>query len=321
METTTWKGGGIPFGYAYENKKLIADKWVRNVFIMIYNLALKEKLSAREIARRLNERGFKGKRGKAWSYKTVAYLFTPEKIEFYSGFRDGAPGDWEPLITQDMAKKLILLKTVSTAAPRPRKNKFLLPGLGICYCGLCGGPIKSAQSKMKNNEANFYYFCSNKAMYSNSKCPSSRLHRQDIVDGILLDNILNHSLNIPALKRYNEKYIKVRNSGLETELAELSVEMSNLNKQKTSAKSSEQLKEITVRIVALSEKQTKLIEEKLSTFDFTDLRNLHRLSIENKRIGLLALVKNISLFNDYMDIEYHFPIDDSGKKNVRFSYE
>ncbi len=130
--------GRPPYGYKVGNRRrleLVADEAV--VVRYIYRLYLHEGLGIRLIARRLNEEGFKTRKGGNWSMVSIrdilrnrAYLGT------YSRFGVRVPGSHPALVSPDDFNQVQERLTARRTSFTPRTvAPFLLSGLA--YCGYC----------------------------------------------------------------------------------------------------------------------------------------------------------------------------------------
>lgn len=131
--------GRPPYGYAVGDRhrlEVIPDEAA--VVRRIFRLYLTENLGIRLIARRLNEEGYRTRRGGNWSMVTIrdilrnrAYLGT------YARFGVRVPGSHAAIITQDEFRRAGERLAARRTGGGPRNvSPFLLSG--FAYCGSCG---------------------------------------------------------------------------------------------------------------------------------------------------------------------------------------
>lgn len=69
-----YTGGGVPLGYAVENKDLVVDVPTSSTVQLIYKMKKKQRKGLRQIARHLNDTGVPTARGGKWYAGTVKYI-------------------------------------------------------------------------------------------------------------------------------------------------------------------------------------------------------------------------------------------------------
>lgn len=134
--------GRAPYGYGVGDKHRLEP--IREEAALIrymFRLYNRESLGIRLVARRLNEEGYRTRRGGNWSMVTIrdilrnrAYLGT------YSRFGVRVPGSHPALITADDYRRAQeRMSRRRTAGGKRAMNPFLLSGLA--YCGYCGNRL------------------------------------------------------------------------------------------------------------------------------------------------------------------------------------
>jgi hypothetical protein len=322
---TTWEGGGIPVGYLYDKelKQLYFDPKLKPVVQLIFDFALSG-LSALQIAGELNKRKMRSKQGNEWSYKTVAYLFTPAKLMFYAGFQDEKQGNWPSIISVTTAEKLIAKNVVSTVLPRPRHNVFLLSGLDICYCGYCGGKIKSSTTK-RAKTTNHYYLCGNKQMRGAVYCPESKVIPQQLLNDKIIASVLTQHDNLKSIQKFSvafrERTIKSSHSALNTITKQIN---QLLVKQNKTSKTSE-LNSIGKEIQILINQRASLISNQLIDINFAELNNIdlkgfNRFAIAKQQTIIKQFIQRVVVKRDKITIEFPFVINSKGDKYITTQY-
>lgn len=152
-------GGQATFGYKWENGKLGPHPEEAPVRALIYDLFLQIKTKT-GVARALNEKGYRTRSGKEFTYSTVGRLLRDPtakgtKVANYTRSRGEGRGwdlkdeeDWitfevEPIVSEDVWGECnrILDEGAANNSARPRRRTTYLFS-GFVYCGRCGGVQK-----------------------------------------------------------------------------------------------------------------------------------------------------------------------------------
>lgn len=326
QSSPSWKGHGkTPYGYMYdENTNLVVNKEQAAHLKEIFNFALKTtkpnkvKHSALSIAVHLNEKGIKSASGKSWSYKTVSYLFEEKRLLFYSGFNKVVVeekvkeirGNWEPIITREMAKELIKLKTVGKEdKPRPHRGKYLLTDMDILKCGSCESSIKATNSITKSGSIK-YYWCASKAYRGKSACSNSGVWRLEETENYILTSLLSHvQVGPDKISSYTTSSEKKRNQELSLTIANINKNISEMLEQQNITQNNKEIERLNTQIGKLNLEKNKLLLSKQDTFDIALIKKakqIHKLEIDEKKKLLKGLIHKIYLFKEKIEIEYRF---------------
>ena len=315
-------GGPAKTGYYWdsETKQLRIDKEQKNTLIHIFDLIAKQNLSPHSIAQLLNKTPdqYKSAQGRPWTYKAISYLVTPDRIDFYSGYKDGKLGNWEPIIDTKTASLLKSRNIVTKTGPRPRKIKYLLTGIDLTTCGYCGGHIKSATYAGTKSE-NAYYYCSTRSVYGQSHCKDSRTIIQQSVDANIYKSIASQIRNIANIKKWTAELYEKRAKELSLRIRQIDKKIASNFKTQSKAISATELANINGQMNKLLETRQQLLNEKLDYYDFKNLllaRDLEKKNIETQKELLLLVIKKIILFRDKTIVEYPFVVTASGKQQI-----
>jgi len=142
MRAKAAKGLGLgkpPFGY-----KVIVDGTVvpveteAMVVREMFDLYLSRAGGVRTIAKELNDRGVRTRRGQRWSMVTVRdILRNSAYIGTYRRFGLRIPGTYEPIVTPDQYRQ-VQERMQSRSPTRKHLKSDPFPLSGILYCGHCG---------------------------------------------------------------------------------------------------------------------------------------------------------------------------------------
>lgn len=320
QSSPSWKGHGkTPYGYKYdENTNLVVNKEQADHLKEIFNIAVNGKKpsgvkhSALSIAVYLNEKGIKSASGKTWSYKTVSYLFEEKRLYFYSGFhKDGKTrGNWEPIITEKVAKNLIDLETIKKEnKPRPHRGKYLLTDMNILKCGSCGSSIKATNSITKSGSIK-YYWCAEKSYRGQSACTNTGTWRLEETENLILTSLLSHvQVGVDKISSYTTASEKKRNQEISSEITKINKNIGELSEQQNTTQNNKEIEKLGVQLEKLYTEKDKLLLSKQDTFDIcliNKAKQLNKLEIDEKKKLLKGLIHKIYLFRGKIEIEYRF---------------
>ena len=133
--------GRPPYGYRTSNRRLDVNEVEATVVREIFRACLEEGEGVRRIARRLNDAGFRTRRGGPWSTVSVRdILRNPVYVGTYRRLGVLVPRAHEPIVDRqrfDGVQRLLAERRTSPS--RQRRRKYLLAGLA--YCGHCGNRL------------------------------------------------------------------------------------------------------------------------------------------------------------------------------------
>lgn len=189
-----WKGGGIPFGYYYDSKtkSLLLEKEESKILKIIFELFLSGN-GVNLIANYLNEKKYFARRSRRWTSTTISNMLSSNRLRFYRGFDDkGLLGSWSPLLNEEDYRSILTLRENKKIKKDPlkksSKEKYLLTGIGLLYCGYCGGRIKSSVTGSAATKK-YYYYCSVRQTSGLALCREARLIPMKIVDDLVLNEL------------------------------------------------------------------------------------------------------------------------------------
>jgi len=173
-EGFTLAGSTISYGYdrapgdKIQKINLEEAKVVREV----YSMYLDGNMSYAGIARNLNHRGIKPKRGDTWHHASIRGILTNAtyigKVRYALDDQERyfeAEGKHEPIISEELfysvQKKIGIIKRVAYTK-RPKEDSFFC---GVLYCGECGARMQTNGEYKKNKEGE-------RVIFSAYRCPN-----------------------------------------------------------------------------------------------------------------------------------------------------
>lgn len=199
--------GRPPYGYKVGQRRkleLVPEESV--VVRYIFRLYLQDGMGIRLIARRLNEEGFKTRRGGNWSMVTIRDLLRNRVyLGTYTRFGVRVPGSHPPLISPDDFRRVQdrLSARRSSGAPR---NVFPFLLSGIVFCGYCGNKMIGVSRRQRwqrsdgvRNEAEYrYYQCETRT--NQSLCDYHTRRAGDLEEEVR-DHVVSGKAVTPAIPR------------------------------------------------------------------------------------------------------------------------
>jgi site-specific DNA recombinase len=144
-------GGEAPFGYRWNNKELVLDPDEAPVRKLVHELFAKEKRKL-TVAKILNERGFRTRRGEEFSYTSVARMLTDpivkgmRRVNYTESTGDGKKWKLKPtdewifnevprIISDELWDACnSILENITSTNPVRKKGIHLFSGVLYCQC-------------------------------------------------------------------------------------------------------------------------------------------------------------------------------------------
>lgn len=207
-----WNGGRVPYGYTYdkEAKEFVIAEAEARVVKLMYDL-YDEKRSLLAVSKELNTRGYRSRKGVAWSPVTVGNIM---RSPFYIGtFRynyrqeNGQSWSFKPesdwIMTEGHHPQLVTHEQWNRVVATMKSQRRGQPGhgktfnrgnvhifAGLMTCGYCGGTMTATKDReRKNGWRPSIYSCSSKRR--NNDCPNKY-----ISDMIIGPFVLNYIANM-----------------------------------------------------------------------------------------------------------------------------
>ena len=197
------RGSALPIGYKTvtegKKKKIVKDESTAYIYFEILKL-FKAGYGAKEIAKRLNERGITN-RGKSWKYPAVLrHLKNPL---FMGVIRHGDEEFYHPHLAYISREEWEWIQEeLKRRAGNKGHAKSDLLFIGLLRCKKCGYPMVGESVSKKNGKKYYYYVCQGRKKYNS--CDQKRL-RADVVDEFLLKRVVEEVFSGERLRQVAEK--------------------------------------------------------------------------------------------------------------------
>lgn len=188
-------GGLVSLGYKVENKKLVPDPKTAPIVREAFE-RYADGWSVADICRKLNNAGYRTKRGTLFNKNSFRVMFHNRKyIGVYKyddiEIENGIP----PIVDRDTFEKVqARLKKVADA---PARGKAIVDYMlsGKIFCGHCGSPMIGMSAASHTGRKYFYYTCSKRRNHGG--CNKSHVRKEAIEEAVVKD----------ALSLFNNDFI------------------------------------------------------------------------------------------------------------------
>ncbi|MCM1043354.1 MAG: recombinase family protein [Corallococcus sp.] len=324
-----YQGGGVPYGYRVENKKMVIDESKAEVVRFIYRQYSKG-VFVKDIIAELASKGILYK-GKPFLNTTVYEILANEK---YSGAY--TKGDeivdkmYPAIIDKELFEKVRKIVDSNKFGKRSVKTVYLLRNK--LKCGYCGRPISADTGTSVNGEVAHYYKCIGRKKDHNG-CTKSII-RKEHLEKIVVDSIVEE-LSKPQIMDYVVKELlklqenliadNVNLKILTREKAQVSKSLENLM---TAIENGIISKTTNKRLHELEQQQEQLERQILIEKSKTSIRVSEKVVREYYQQALRlepqmlvnVLIKEIILFDDKIQIQFNNPISKSLDSSQGFSF-
>ena len=190
--------GRPPFGYRVgPDRRLEIVENEAALVRHIFHLYLEENLGVRRIARRLNEEGYRTRRGGNWSMVSIRDILRNRVyVGTYTRFGITVPGSHTPIVTEDQFRAVqARLQDRRTATSKRNPSRYLLSGLA--HCGDCGNRMIGVSRKQQWRRGNGdtaeqayrYYQCESR---TNQSVCDYHTRRADDLEAEVVGHIKGH---------------------------------------------------------------------------------------------------------------------------------
>ena len=310
-----YQGGGLPFGYKIEGRKIVIDNTNANIVRYIFKQYAMGKF-VRNVIEELNQKGIY-KNGKPFAVNTIYGIL---KNERYTGkyTKDNE-------VYTNMFPRIIDDETFMKVKARSRVNHYGKRSVQTVYllrnkltCGYCGKPISAESGTTRNGKKINYYKCSGIKKYRNG-CIKETV-RQEILEEYVLNILLNEFakpkvqdqmvkilMNLQNAPKTNSNLNMLIKTKKQTETT-LNNIMSAVEQGVVNKTTNNRMKQLEHQIEDL-ERQI-LVERSKTTIKIPedDIRKFYIEALKQEPLLLIdTLIKQIKLYNDKIQITFNTP--------------
>ena len=310
-----YQGGGLPFGYKIEGRKIVIDDTKVDIVRYIFKQYAMGKF-VRNIIEELNQKGIY-KNGKHFAVNTIYGILKNERYTGkYTKDNEVYTNMFPRIIDDETFAKVKARSSVNHYGKRSVQTVYLLRNKLIC--GYCGKPISAESGTTRNGKKINYYKCSGIKKYRNG-CIKETV-RQEILEEYVLNILLNEFAkpkiqdqmvkilmdlqNTPKTNSNLDMLIKTKKQ-TETTLNNImsAVEQGVVNKTTNNRMKQleQQIEDLERQILVERSKTTIKISEE-------DIRKFYIEALKQEPLLLIdTLIKQIKLYNDKIQITFNTP--------------
>ena len=313
-------GGQIPIGYKIEGKKYVIDEATRFIPETVFRMyAEGERLS--DIARFLNEKGYRTRLGKKFTTGSFYTMLSNEKyIGVYKYNEVRIEGGYEAMITPEMfeAVQKKLIENRRRAPKKSERENFFLTGK--LFCGHCGEPMNGMSGNSSSSGKYLYYRCN--GVRKHTGC-NKHTERKEQIESEIIGAIQRAFANADPeelTRQVIEKYERNSRSAdqlaaMKKELASLTTKINNVANAIAEMGGNEtlytQLRQLTEQ-KEQKESEIRIAEHKADRMPSVELvkkildliQNADTMTDEGKQVLIDGAVEKIYVFDDSLDIYF-----------------
>ncbi len=312
-------GGQIPIGYKIEGKKYVIDEATRFIPETVFRMyAEGERLS--DIARFLNEKGYRTRLGKKFTTGSFYTMLSNEKYIGVYKYNDvRIEGGYEAMITPEMfeAVQKKLIENKRRAPKKSERENFFLTGK--LFCGHCGEPMNGMSGNSTNGK-HLYYRCN--GVRKHSGCDKKTERKEQIENEIIgaiqraFSNADPEELTRQVIENY-EKDSRPADQvkAMKSEVQKITKKIDNvvnaiaemggnetLYTQLRQLTEQKEQKESEIRIAEHKADQIPSVELVKKILDL--IQNADTMTDEGKQILIDGAVEKIYVYDDSLDIYF-----------------
>lgn len=211
-----WNGGTRPLGYDYnpDSGALVINEAEAAIVRKAFELYVSTLWGTTSLARRLNDEGFRTKKGALWSPATLRNMLSNRVYLGEVYFRDTYyPGQHPPLVEAEAFDRVQqILDERGERAELRRSNRSDYTLSGTLKCARCGGRFVGYSSRGNGGEYR-YYMCSTRVKFGTAHCDQERLPAGDLEQEVvkhLVACLRDRTLIGQAIEQVNARWDQAR---------------------------------------------------------------------------------------------------------------
>lgn len=379
-----------PYGYEFiksgtytkkgvERQKLVIVEKEADVIRKIFELYTVYGYGVGRIAKYLNNKKIKPKRGKLWGISTISSILSNPIYMGYPAYNRRTTKnahtkrklpfeDW--ILPKERIDELVIIseevwyktKKIKDSRNRYVKNdndiiinkpfqtKSNLLFIGLLRCGECGYSFMTSESKKKKRngeEVKYMYYRCSSARFTNSCNLNKKSISKEKLEKPILDTIFDFLNNIEKmdlseeirnsmqsnqqkekneLRKCEEEIVEIENNinTLKEEVVKSLSGKSNFSSELLNELLDEKKQELEQVLARKNNLETILIRKDIEQKDILKVKNMipnwkeefENADVEMKKMLLTEFIKEIRVYNDKIEIDFLFEINDYIKNNV-----
>lgn len=379
-----------PYGYEFiksgtytkkgvERQKLVIVEKEADVIRKIFELYTVYGYGVGRIAKYLNNKKIKPKRGKLWGISTISSILSNPIYMGYPAYNRRTTKnahtkrklpfeDW--ILPKERIDELVIIseeiwyktKKIKDSRNRYVKNdddiiinkpfqtKSDLLFIGLLKCGECGYSFMTSESKKRKrngDEVKYMYYRCSSARFTNSCNLNKKSISKEKLEKPILDTIFDFLNNIEKmdlsdeirnnmqsnqqkekneLRKCEEEIVEIENNinTLKQEVVKSLSGKSNFTPELLNELLEEKNNELKQVQLRKSDLETILIRKDIEQKDILKVKNMipnwkeefENAEVEMKKMLLTEFIKEIRIYNDKIEIDFLFEINDYIKTNV-----
>ena len=379
-----------PYGYEFiksgtytkkgvERQKLVIVEKEADVIRKIFELYTVYGYGVGRIAKYLNNKKIKPKRGKLWGISTISSILSNPIYMGYPAYNRRTTKnahtkrklpfeDW--ILPKERIDELVIIseevwyktKKIKDSRNRYVKNdddiiinkpfqtKSNLLFIGLLRCGECGYSFMTSESKKRKRngeEVKYMYYRCSSARFTNSCNLNKKSISKEKLEKPILDTIFDFLNNIEKmdlsdeirnnmqsnqqkekneLRKCEEEIVEIENNinTLKEEVVKSLSGKSNFSSELLNELLDEKKQELEQVLARKNNLETILIRKDIEQKDILKVKNMipnwkeefENADVEMKKMLLTEFIKEIRVYNDKIEIDFLFEINDYIKNNV-----
>ena len=379
-----------PYGYEFiksgtytkkgvERQKLVIIEKEADIIRKIFELYTVYGYGVGRIAKYLNNKKIKPKRGKLWGNSTISSILSNSIYMGYPAYNKRTTKnahskrklpfeDW--ILPKERIDELVIIseevwyktKKIKDSRNRYVKNdddiiinkpfqtKSDLLFIGLLKCGECGYSFMTSESKKRKRngeEVKYMYYRCSSARFTNSCNLNKKSISKEKLEKPILDTIFDFLYNIEKmdlsdeirnnmqsnqqkekneLRKCEEEIVEIENNinTLKQEVVKSLSGKSNFTPELLNELLEEKNNELKQVQLRKSDLETILIRKDIEQKDILKVKNMipnwkeefENAEVEMKKMLLTEFIKEIRIYNDKIEIDFLFEINDYIKNNV-----
>lgn len=379
-----------PFGYEFiksgtytkkgvERQKLVIVEKEADVIRKIFELYTVYGYGVGRIAKYLNNKKIKPKRGKLWGISTISSILSNPIYMGYPAYNRRTTKnahtkrklpfeDW--ILPKERIDELVIISEevwYKTKKIKDSRNKYVkndddiiinkpfqtksdLLFIGLLKCGECGYSFMTSESKKRKRngeEVKYMYYRCSSARFTNSCNLNKKSISKEKLEKPILDTIFDFLNNIEKmdlseeirnsmqsnqqkekneLRKCEEEIVEIENNinTLKEEVVKSLSGKSNFSSELLNELLDEKKQELEQVLARKNNLETILIRKDIEQKDILKVKNMipnwkeefENADVEMKKMLLTEFIKEIRVYNDKIEIDFLFEINDYIKNNV-----